>query len=93
MKTLPVQQTAEFETKVKGLLHDSESVCVVFTKKDGTQREMFCTLQEGKIPAEKQPKTKESNSTSSGSALRVFDTQLQEWRSFRWDSITEVRYV
>jgi hypothetical protein len=92
MKILPVQQTDEFKSQVRSLLHESESVCVVFTKKDGTEREMFCTLSEGKIPTDKQPKTSEESGTTAGSALRVFDTVKQEWRSFRWDSVTQVRY-
>lgn len=81
----------EFKTKLRGLLHESKDLCVVFAKKDGTQREMFCTLAESRIPADKQPKTKEESGTTGGSALRVFDTEKQEWRSFRWDSIKEVR--
>jgi len=83
----------KFQTWLRGLLHDesTKDLCVVFTKKDGTEREMFCTLSEGKIPTDKQPKEGQSSETS-GSALRVFDTQKEEWRSFRWDSIKEVRF-
>mgnify|MGYP003347661007 FL=1 len=86
----------EFQTWLRGLLHDesSKNLCVVFTKKDGSEREMFCTLAESKIPADKQPKSgveEATNSTTAGSALRVFDTDKQEWRSFRWDSIKEVK--
>lgn len=87
---LTVTQTDEFKDQVRELLHDSKDLRIVFTKKDGTSREMFCTLNESKIPTEKQPKTEGTESTTSGSALRVFDTQKSEWRSFRWDSLTEV---
>ena len=84
----------EFKNQVRSLLHDSENLCVVFTKKDGTSREMYCTLAESRIPAEKQPKSQASDSETagngSGAAIRVFDTSKQEWRSFRWDSIKEV---
>ena len=81
----------EFQTWLKGALHDAKSsVCVTFTKKDGSSRSMQCTLSEGRIPAEKQPKNQEASSQTSGSAVRVFDTDKQEWRSFRWDSITNV---
>ena len=85
----------EFKTWTLGLLHDENlksSLCVTFTKKDGTQRTMRPTLVESRIPMEKQPKTKTEGSETSGSAVRVFDTEVQEWRSFRWDSITEVRF-
>lgn len=75
---------------LRGLLHESKSVCVVFTKADGTERTMQCTLNEGRIPTDKQPKTKEDHSKTVGPAQRVFDTEKQEWRSFRWDSVKSV---
>jgi hypothetical protein len=83
----------EFKTWTLGVLRDEKSkdVCVTFTKKDGTNRDMFCTLAESRIPQDKQPKT-ETTTKDSGSALRVFDTEKQEWRSFRWDSVTQVRF-
>lgn len=66
-----------------------QGVRVTFTKKDGTNREMLCTLAERNIPTDKQPKT-ETASQTSGSAVRVFDIEKSEWRSFRWDSVTKV---
>jgi hypothetical protein len=69
-----------------------EGIRVVFTKKDGTDREMLCTLAEGNIPSEKQPTAKE-NGSASESAVRVFDIEKQEWRSFRWDSVKTVNGV
>jgi hypothetical protein len=83
----------EFKTWTLGVLRDetSKDVCVTFTKKDGSNRDMFCTLVESRIPTDKQPKT-ETTSKDSGSALRVFDTEKQEWRSFRWDSVTKVGF-
>ena len=93
---LVTKPTDELKTWVRGLLHESKDLCVVFTKKDGTQREMLCTLNESRIPADKQPKSQASNSETAGqgneSAIRVFDTGIQEWRSFRWDTVTEVRF-
>lgn len=98
MNKVPANQTPEFKKWLKEILHDdsTKDLCVVFTKKDGTDREMFCTLSESRIPAEKQPKSQASDSTTTGqgndSAVRVFDIQKQEWRSFRWDSVKEVRF-
>ena len=89
---LTVNQSDEFKNQVRELLHDSKDLRIVFTKKDGTDREMFCTLNESKIPTEKQPKSEGTESTTAGSALRVFDTEKQEWRSFRWDSVKEVTH-
>jgi len=31
----------------------------------------------------------EEDTNSAGSALRVFDLEKQEWRSFRWDSVKQ----
>ena len=94
----PANQTPEFREWLRGVLHDesTKNLCIVFTKQDGTEREMFCTLCESRIPAEKQPKSQTSNSTSTrqgnDTAVRVFDTDKQEWRSFRWESVKEVRF-
>ena len=87
----------EFKTWTLGLLHDENlksDMCVTFTKKDGTERKMQCTLVTSKIPADKQPKSLSESETAStpGSAVRVFDTELGEWRSFRWDSVTKVEF-
>lgn len=96
MNKVPANQTPEFKNWLKEILHDdiTKNLCVVFTKKDGTDREMFCTLSESRIPKDKQPKTDSGKVARSFSddALRVFDTEIQEWRSFRWDSVKEVRF-
>jgi hypothetical protein len=82
----------EFKTWVKGLLHDSDiqNLRITFTKGDGTDREMRCTLVEAAIPPEKAPKG--TGSTSSDSSQRVFDIDKGEWRSFKWDSVKRVEF-
>ena len=86
----------QFKDWTYGVLHDDniKDLCITFTKKDGTERKMFCTLCEGRIPAVKLPTSENQTTTSqtSGSAVRVFDTEKQEWRSFRWDSVIKVEY-
>jgi len=84
----------EFKTWTLGVLHDDnvKDLCVTFTKKDGTERSMQCTLVERRIPSDKTPKTESETTTSNGSAVRVFDTEKSEWRSFRWDSVTKVEF-
>jgi hypothetical protein len=62
---------------------------VVFTKKDGTDRSMLCTLVESQIPVEKAPKN--TGKAKSDDAMAVFDIEKQEWRSFRFDSVKEIR--
>jgi len=82
----------QFKEWTYGLLRDANAkdLCITFTKKDGTERKMFCTLSEGRIPTDKMPKEESTSSQTSGSAVRVFDTEKQEWRSFRWDSVIKV---
>ena len=68
----------------------TEKLTVFFTKKDGTERKMICTLAENKIPSEKMPKN--SGKSKSDDALAVFDIEKNEWRSFRWDSVTKIEF-
>lgn len=66
----------------------TNEVTVKFTKADGTERTMRCTLVESKIPADKRPKSSEAQTSSTvGSAIRVFDLDKGEWRSFRLMSL------
>lgn len=67
----------------------SQKIEVFFTKKDGTERKMLCTLEENKIPKEKLPKN--SGKSQSDEALAVFDVEKNDWRSFRWDSVTKIQ--
>lgn len=80
----------EFKTEKEknwllSVLREGE-VTVKFTKKDGSERSLLCTLNENKIPTEKLPKgaVKQQNDE----VVPVFDIENQGWRSFRWDSIT-----
>jgi hypothetical protein len=84
----------QFKEWAYGLLRDAnvKDLCITFTKKDGTERQMFCTLSEGRIPADKMPKEESASSQTAGSAVRVFDTEKQEWRSFRWDSVIKAEF-
>tara|TARA_B100001564_G_scaffold174919_1_gene147211 strand:- start:106 stop:375 length:270 start_codon:yes stop_codon:yes gene_type:complete len=60
-----------------------------FTKvKDGEVRQMKATLVSDKIPADKMPKTDANeNLKKNQTAVRVFDLDLEDWRSFRVDSL------
>ena len=72
---------------------DNKGVMVEFTKKDGTDRKMLCTLAATLIPDEAKPKTPASEVVSeevpqkTPEAQRVYDLEKQAWRSFRWDSV------
>jgi hypothetical protein len=65
-----------------------QNVTVTFTKLDGSEREMVCTLSETQIPVQNHPKT--AAKAKNDQVLAVFDVKNQGWRSFRWDSITKI---
>lgn len=65
---------------------------VTFTKVDGTERVMECTLNtdlipEDKQPVESKPKSDGTPKKESTEVIRVFAFDVQEWRSFRVDSV------
>ena len=63
-------------------------VTVKFTKKDGTERDMKCTLQESYIsPYEK--KTDREKVVNENN-ISVWDVESQGWRSFRVDSVISI---
>jgi hypothetical protein len=85
----------DFKTIILDALRADVST-VVFTKADGTERTMHCTLVESKIPTDKQPKSETQSSSTAGSAVRAFDVDKGEWRSFRFESVKSfngVNYV
>ena len=81
--------TPEGKKWLTGLLRDEE-VTVFFEKKDGSMREMHCTLIENKIPSEKKPLG--SGKSKNDEVLPVFDIEKQEWRSFRFDSVRKIEF-
>ena len=81
---------SEVRTKemIQNLLNIGE-VSVTFTKKDGTERIMKCTLNEVMIPTDKIPKN-ESAKKKNDDVQAVYDLEAAGWRSFAWNSIIEV---
>ena len=62
-------------------------VNITFTKADGSERTMNCTLKLENIPEDQHPK---STVKSESDQIRVFDTDIQEWRSFNFSSVKTV---
>jgi hypothetical protein len=89
MKMASQIDTKEGREWLKSLLKERETT-IFFTKKDGTERKLICTLAESKIPSDKAPKN--TGKAKSEDALAVFDVEKQDWRSFRWDSVTKVEF-
>lgn len=84
---------------------DFGPVTVTFIKVDGSERVMECTTNPSLVPAVEEkvhvtntanpidlPKPKKEKKKSD-EAITVYDLQAKGWRSFRWDSIKQVRFV
>jgi len=64
---------------------------VLFTKVNGEERDMTCTLKMAEVPEQHRPKTfsfnEEAEKTSD--VIRVFDVNADGWRSFKVDSVKQ----
>lgn len=69
------------KTTVVNLLKEG-TVAISFTKADGSTRVANATLDVENIDVSATPTTSE--------ALSFFDTDINEWRAFRWDSLKTV---
>jgi hypothetical protein len=79
----------EFQKWLRGVLKMHETL-ITFTKKDGSERKMRCTLSENVIPSEKMPKN--AKKSQSDDAIAVFDVEKSDWRSFRFDSVKKIEF-
>jgi hypothetical protein len=61
---------------------------VQFTKKDGSLRNMRCSLQEKYLP--KLMDDTEAAMKDNSDVLAVWDIEVNGWRSFRIDSVTSM---
>lgn len=83
LKELAVAE-AKTRESIKQILLNNVLV-VKFTKKDGTVRDMICTLNPSLLPTvEKSDKEPMKENLE---VIRVFDLEVKEWRSFRLNSI------
>jgi hypothetical protein len=69
-------------------------VTVTFTKVNGDERVMNCTLQNNHIPSttlsNNTTQILRENTSGSDNNISVWDTQVQGWRSFRVSSVKSV---
>lgn len=68
-------------------LHNSKKTSITFTKVDGTERTMLCTLHESLVPASNSNDSGEKKRKTSVGIQIVWDLEAGDWRSFRWDSL------
>ena len=81
---------SKMTTWLKSVLKENE-VYITFTKIDGTEREMLCTLKTDNIPIAESKVTKKERKVSSDT-ISVFDLEKKDWRSFRIKSIKRIRF-
>ena len=87
-KSASEEEQGQFRDWLRGLLR-TNTVCLTFEKKDGTIREMKCTLSENQLPKQEQGKEARKPNDSS---MPVFDLEKNEWRAFRFDSIRRIQF-
>lgn len=75
----------EFKDNIMNQLR-ANTMKVTFTKKDGSERVLVCTTNPQLIPESKKAKSDHH----SVDVMPVWDTEAQDWRSFRWDAVKDV---
>jgi hypothetical protein len=78
---------------------------VIFTKKDGTERVMKCTTNSLLVPLDLTEERHYTNTDNpidfptpkkekkvNEDVMPVYDLEAKAWKSFRWDSIKQVRF-
>ena len=76
--------------ELKDMLHKG-IYNVTFTKVDGTERKMRCTLMEEYLP--KVEYDNNPHRAESDTAIAVWDLDKDAWRSFRIHSVTDMEKV
>ena len=66
---------------------------VTFTKVDGTERVMLCTLREDVLPAQVDLEETIQKRKPNPNVLSVWDIENKGWRSFRKDSVITFQAV
>ena len=62
-------------------------VNVIFVKKDGTERNLLCTLMSSELPVQTDLEEAVQKKTPNPDVLAVWDLENKGWRSFRYDSV------
>jgi hypothetical protein len=80
-----------FSKWIKGILIVSDTT-VTFTKKDGTERVLRCTLRPDALPVQEVTESKEPRKMSD-STLSVYDLEANGWRSFTIRAVKRVEFA
>ena len=79
---------SDYAEYIRDSLKEHE-VTVTFTKKDGSEREMRCTLNPNDLPTQDITESKEPRKKSENT-IAVYDLDAQAWRSFTIRSVKKV---
>jgi hypothetical protein len=86
---------------VRSLLQ-KQSITVTFTKADGTDRDMLCTLNPEELPAiavqtgpvdgivSESKKPRKDPKEPDPAVIKVYDLEAKAWRSFRMDRLKKI---
>ena len=83
-----------FRDWIKGVLQTTPEVTVTFTKKDGSERVMKCTLDPNVLP--KQEIKEGDNRTErlkTDTVMPVYDIEAKGWRSFTVRAVKRVEFA
>lgn len=92
--TLNENDLKKFKRWLKGHLSYGP-VTVVFNKKDGSERTMECTTSFELVPKVEVKESTEikKEKKKNDEVMPVYDLEAKAWKSFRWDSIKQVRFT
>jgi hypothetical protein len=83
----------EITRDVVAAILSSEVANVTFTKSDGSERVMKCTLIDEYIPSPELDLDRTSTRKVNEAVLPVWDIDKNAWRSFRIDSVKAIQVV
>jgi hypothetical protein len=76
--------------KIAGLVYNNP-VAVKFTKADGSQRVLLCTLSKQLVPSVEHSRVDQVDPNQD--YLRVWDLEKQSWRSFKYDTVMDYKVL
>lgn len=85
--------TELIDVTTKSVLPELLKTCVVtvtFTKKDGTERVMKCTLKPDLLPPQVVNEDKPAKKKSETS-IAVYDLEINAWRSITYDTVSIIQ--
>lgn len=77
-------------SQLRDIFSNNETVTVLFAKKDGSVRDMFCTLNNAFLPETQTSIAPVEDTQKEVTVFTVWDIESDAWRCFRIDSVLEV---